>query len=100
MEKPIFFEHQKKQENQELLITQKQFDEFKVAFNQVCSTEAGKTTFRFIQQFLSFKESSLVFIDGVLDRDAMSHNEARRDVWIKLREFLPVNVRNEIERDI
>lgn len=103
-DRPIFFDHQKgriEAENKRQQDLLNEIESFKVAFKAITNTPYGLIVFRFLCRYLSFKESSIVLTpEGQLDKEAMSHNEARREVWVELRKYLDVVTRNEIERDI
>ncbi len=69
------------------------------AMKHMAEQTSGQIVFRAMMNMLDFKGPTCVRVDGVLDTQSMLWNECRRNVWAELREYIPVHLRNEIEKD-
>lgn len=69
------------------------------AMNAMAKTHEGVVVFRHLCKWLDFKGSSITLGPNGVDINGTIYNEARRKVWIDLRELLDVDHRNNIEKD-
>lgn len=73
----------------------------KAAIQKVSSTKPGKDFLKWLMYLSGFKASTItVSSDGTVQKDAMIYNEARRGVWIQIRQQIPAAYLSEIEMEI
>lgn len=69
------------------------------AVTAVLATDAGKELFKFLHQICGYDQTSIV-IDlktGNLDPEKTLYNEARRAVYIQLRNLAPKEILRDVE---
>ena len=69
------------------------------AVHEVLATEAGKEVFRLLFKICGYDQTSVVLDakSGTLDLDKTLYNEARRAVYLQLRNFAPIEALKEVE---
>lgn len=70
------------------------------AIERLANTEDGSLFFKWLCTHLSFKGSILAMTHtGVIDKEALIFNEARRLIWIDINKQMSIGTRNKIEED-
>lgn len=71
------------------------------SFRAVAKTSHGRRVFRHLMQECGFKESSIVasHITGVIDPVGTVHDAAIRNVYLRIRPYIPVEFLNQIEAE-
>lgn len=70
------------------------------AINRLVQSEDGYRVFRWLCIHLAFKGSILAMTNGQIDTKALLFNEARRILWLNIRDLLSISNRNRIEEDV
>jgi len=75
-------------------------DKMVTAMSQVAATDAGKKILNFLFIDTGFTlPSTVVTKSGKVDVDGTFHNNARRDVYLRLRQFMTPEVIKAVELD-
>jgi hypothetical protein len=86
---------------QQKVLKSTQDKEIEEAFKEVSSTPEGQTVLRFFMETLGWKEPMLAINPKTQEIIELStiYNVSKRDVWMTVRELIPVKQLNAIEME-
>ncbi len=76
-----------------------EYEKLRRAFNGIAKTEHGKTVLRYLKRDCGFAKTSLVMNPQACDINPIGsiYNEARKDVYHRIRQFIDVEFLKQIE---